>query len=80
MNIVGFWLDSGETLEYWGVDPTPSKHGAANVTWIIRWESMEHRNQDHTDVFGSEGWQDIWSKHPDPNGYLHSEITFADEF
>ena len=79
LDVVGFWVDSGEEPEYWGANSKPSPHGAANVTWIIRWEAMNHRNQGHKDVFGSSGWQDIWGGHPDTNGYLHSEIVFVEE-
>jgi hypothetical protein len=93
LDIVGIWFDIGKTPKYWGADPTPSQHGAANATWIIRWESLEQRNRaiirhDHDLVAGdahdlaiyeSEGWREVWAKHPDQNGYLHCEITFAEE-
>lgn len=78
-DIVGFWFDSGETPEFRGQDPMPRKFGAANITWIIRWESMEQRNQAHKDLSESEDWRKIWSTHPDPNGYLHIEVRFAEE-
>ena len=79
LDIVGCWFDVGKTPEYWGADTTPSQHGAANATWIIRWESLEQRNREHSAVYESEGWREIWAKHPDQNGYLHCEITFAEE-
>jgi hypothetical protein len=79
MDVVGVWIDSGETPEIWGSDPAPLKYGTANLTWIIRWKSMDHRSQGHKEVFDSEEWQTIWSHHPDSNGYLHCEVTFATE-
>ncbi len=45
------------------------KHGSANVTWIIRWESMEKRNQGPIDVFGSEGWLEIWSMYSSQDSF-----------
>ena len=30
------------------------------------------------EVFEGEGWQDIWSRHPDANGYLQMEARFAE--
>ena len=78
LDLVGMWVPSGDPPEFMGVDPIPSQHGAPNVTWIIRWDSMEHRNQGHQDLFGGQEWQDIWSRHPDSNGYLHVQITFAE--
>ena len=77
LDLVGFWLDNGEDPEIAGRDPMTLKHGSANVTWIIRWESMTHRTEGHRLVFQSEGWREIWSKHPDPGGYLQLEARFA---
>lgn len=78
-DIVGFWFDNGDTPEFGGRDREPRKYGAANVTWIIRWQSMEQRNQAFKDLHESEEWRKIWSTHPDPNGYLHAEIRFTEE-
>ena len=79
LNVVGFWLDNGSAPELTGSDPTPHKHGAANVTWIIKWDSSEAREAGQKKVFGSKGWQDIWSRHPDSAGYLQMEARFAEE-
>ena len=78
LDIVGFYLDNGAEPELNGSDPVPHKHGAANITWIIRWDSAEARAEGHKSVFGSDGWQDIWSRHPDANGYLQMEAKFAE--
>ena len=79
LDLVGFWVDNGETPELKGSAPVTHKHGAANITWIIRWDSMEARNQGHATVFQGKGWKDIWANHPDTNGYLQMEAKFADE-
>ncbi len=78
LNVVGFWLDSGEPSEISGGKPMDLPLGSANVTWIIRWKDMQERAKGHAQVFQSKGWQDIWSRHPDPNGYLQMEAKFAD--
>ena len=78
LDLVGFWLDNGSAPELSGADPVPHKHGVANVTWIIQWESEEARAKQFKAVFASEGWQDIWSRHPDANGYLQTEARFAE--
>jgi len=79
LDLVGFWMDNGEASELKGSDPVSHKHGAANITWIIRWDSMDARNEGHQRVFKSPGWKDIWSRHPDANGYLQMEAKFAEE-
>ena len=78
LNIVAFWLDNGREPELSGSDPAPGKHGVANVTWVIRWESEEDRAKGFQEVLGGEGWQEVWAKHPDQNGYLQMEARFAD--
>jgi len=78
-DVVGFWIGNGDEPEYKGQDPMDLKHGAANVTWIIRWDSREAREAGHVRVFQGDGWKDIWSRHPDANGYLQIEARFAEE-
>lgn len=79
LNIVGFWVDAGIPAEVGGEKPSAMELGSANITWIIRWDSKEARDEGHKAVFGGTGWQDIWSRHPDPDGYLQMEARFADE-
>jgi hypothetical protein len=69
LDLVGFWLDAGVEPEVNGTDPMDPALGQANVTWIIRWESREQRDQRFPEVIASEEWKSVWSKHPDPEGY-----------
>ena len=78
LNIVGFWLDSGIPAEVSGRTPMDMPLGSANVTWVIRWDSKEARDRGHKEVFGGKGWQEIWSHHPDADGYLQMEARFAE--
>ena len=78
LNLVGFWVDNGKEPELTGSDPTPHKHGVANITWIIEWESEEVRDKTFRKVLSGDGWREIWSQHPDANGYLQMEARFAD--
>lgn len=76
--VIGFWLDNGREPELTGADPAPHKHGVANVTWIINWGSEEAREKGFKEVLGGEGWKDVWSRHPDADGYLQMEARFAE--
>ncbi len=78
LDIVGFWLDSGEPGELTGADPDANKHGIANVTWILRWDSKEARDEAFKTFFGGDVWQAVWAKHPDPDGYLQMEARFTE--
>ena len=80
MDLVGFWMDNVDPPEVRGSNPMDLSLGSANVTWIIRWETMDARNRFHKEVFGAEDWQRIWANHPDPNGYLQMEARFTDGF
>lgn len=79
LNIVGFWLDNGIPAEVTGQSPSKMELGSANVTWIIRWDSKEARDEGYRTVFNGAQWDDIMSRHPDRNGYLQMEARFADE-
>lgn len=79
LDVVGFFVDNGEPVQYLGSDPMDLKHGAANVTWMIRWADMEQRNAGHKALFTSKPWRAIWEKHPSPNGYLQMEARFTEE-
>lgn len=79
LDIVGFWLDNGTPAELGGKTPMDMALGSANVTWAIRWDNAEARQAGHRDVFGGEGWQAIWARHPDADGYLQMEARFTEE-
>ncbi|MBV1906638.1 MAG: NIPSNAP family protein [Pseudomonadales bacterium] len=77
LDVVGFWIDSGDSPEYSGDKIMQLPLGTANVTWIIRWDSMEDRKAGHKRVFGGDGWKEVFKKHPDANGYFQIEAKFA---
>jgi len=52
-----------------GSDPHVCPIGSANVTWIIRWESMAQRNEVMKTVF-TGAWESGYAKHPDHDGYF----------
>tara|TARA_A100001037_G_C15138001_1_gene632121 strand:- start:1532 stop:1870 length:339 start_codon:yes stop_codon:yes gene_type:complete len=79
LDIVGFWIDNGDSPEISGSQPADQPIGSANITWIIRWDDMESRNSGHKKIFEGSGWGEIWSRHPDAKGYLQMEARFADE-
>jgi hypothetical protein len=63
LDVVGMWLDSGVPAEVAGAEPAQSRHGAANVTWIIRWQ---------------EEAREALAKHPDLGGYLQMSSRFME--
>ncbi|MDO3387613.1 hypothetical protein QWI17_17350 [Gilvimarinus sp. SDUM040013] len=77
LNVVGFWVGNAQAPEINGASPMELSLGSANVTWIIRWGSMQERAKTNEQLFAGEQWQKIWAKHPDPNGYLQVESRFA---
>ena len=79
LDVVGFWVDNGLPPEITGEDPADHKHGVANITWIIKWKSESDRATGMKEVLGGSEWKDIWSRHPDSQGYLQMEARFAEE-
>lgn len=78
MDVLGFWIDAGLAPEITGTDPIDSPIGSANVTWIIRWDSKQARDAGLKAAIESDEWQAVWSRHPDPNGYLQMSARFMD--
>ena len=76
MDIVGFWIDVGQPPEVRGTDPVDTPIGHANVTWVIRWNSREERDEQFPKAIASDEWQAVWAKHPDPNGYRQMLARF----
>jgi hypothetical protein len=76
MDILGFWIDDGTPPEISGTRPIDSPIGSANVTWIIRWESRAAREAGFKAAIESDEWKAVWSRHPDPNGYLQMSARF----
>lgn len=77
LDVVGFWVDAGDDApEITGTSPIDSPIGSANVTWVIRWESKADREAGMKRVFAGAEWQDVWSRHPDPNGYRQISARF----
>lgn len=78
LNVVGFWLHGGEPPVVGGSNPVVSPNGQPNVTWILRWQDRPTRDREYARAFGSDGWRAVWSKHPNPNAYLHSNARFME--
>jgi hypothetical protein len=76
LDVIDFWLDEGQPPETSGSNPVVSSNGQANVTWIIRWASQETREKDFPETMSSKEWKEIWSKHPNENAYLHTNVRF----
>ncbi|WP_419946748.1 hypothetical protein [Candidatus Poriferisodalis sp.] len=76
LDVIDFWVDDGHEPEVAGSDPQVSPHGQPNVCWIIRWASRDARDEGFRATLGSQEWQDVWAKHPNPNAYLHLNVRF----
>ena len=78
-DVVGFWFDAGIPSQISGSTPMEQPLGSANVTWILRWDSMEEREAGWETLWDTDAWLDHWSNHPDPAGYLHVSARFLEE-
>ncbi len=78
MDVLGFWIDNGTPPEITGTNPFESPIGSANIPWIIRWDSKEAREEGFKAAIESDEWQEVWRRHPDPNGYLQMSARFMD--
>tara|TARA_Y100000815_G_scaffold107604_1_gene96401 strand:- start:572 stop:925 length:354 start_codon:yes stop_codon:yes gene_type:complete len=76
LDVIDFWIDTGIEPEVGGSSPVVSPNGQPNVCWIIRWSSKEDRDLGFASLKSNEEWQEIWSKHPNENSYLHKNARF----
>lgn len=79
MDVVGFWVGNDEPPEYGGrlkgEGVTP-----ANITWIIRWESREQRDETWRAFRADPEWRRIIRTVPGgPSSYIRTEARFAEE-
>ena len=76
LDVIDFWMDCGIEAEVSGSSPQVSSNGQPNVTWIIRWDSIEDRRARFGETMSSPEWKAIWSQHPNENGYLQMNARF----
>lgn len=77
-DVVGFWVNTDIPPEISG--KPLGELGSANVTWIIRWESKEQRDEQSDAVYSSPEWQEIFAKVPGGRAsYLRIEAKFFQE-
>ena len=78
LDLVGFWINSADEPTITGAPHDDL--GTANVTWIIRWEDVESRQQGWDRVFLSDAWKEIFERVPGGRAsYRRLESKFADE-
>ncbi len=75
-DVRGVWIDSGVAPRIAGSAPMDLPHGSANVTWVIRWDGMEQREESWAALWEDREWQDCWSRHPGTDNYLHMSVRF----
>ena len=76
IGIIEFLADDGIGSEVEGSSPLEYPNGQPNITYIAKFKSKKERD----DLFNSMGndpeWEKVWSKHPNPNAYVHSYGKF----
>jgi hypothetical protein len=77
MDVLGFWASTDDAPEVNG--ETQDKLGSANVTWVIRWRDLAHRNQQLPIVLSGPEWEGIFTHVPGGRAsYLRTEAKFAE--
>lgn len=79
LDLVGWWVDGGEPTLIMGSDPIDLPYGSANVTWMIRWKSMEQRERVWESMWEDEAWKACWERHPGFDGYLNMSVRFMEQ-
>ncbi|MDJ0768116.1 MAG: hypothetical protein QNJ12_04950 [Ilumatobacter sp.] len=78
-DIVGVWTDRGEPPRITGASPMELPLGSANVTWVIRWDDLEQREETWDRLREAAEWTALAERHPGWDRYLHMSVRFLDE-
>lgn len=76
LDVIDFWVDDGHEALVAGSAPSVSPNGQPNVCWIIQWPSREARDEGYAAFTQNPEWLEIWSKHPNPQAYLQTNVRF----
>ena len=77
MELLGFWVNTGHPAEITG--RPQDDLGPANITWVIRWRDLAHREQDWPAALATPEWADILGRVPGGvESFLRTESKFAD--
>jgi hypothetical protein len=77
LDVVGFWVDAGIEPEVRGAVTDPL--GSGNVTWIIRWDSKEARDEGLAAAFETPEWQAVFAELPGGGeNYVRIESRFVE--
>ena len=78
-DIVGSWLIKDIPAQYGGSLPKNESIAPANITWIIRWKDMEHRDKAWADIAKTKEWEELFSTVPGgTKSYLRTEAKFTE--
>ncbi len=66
IEIIDFWVSTGEEAIVEGTNPIVSPNGQPNVTWVARYKSREERDAFFANLDVDPEWEKVWAKHPNP--------------
>lgn len=77
LDIVGFWVSNGLPAELSGEPRDPL--GPANITWVVRWRDMAHREADWAAALATSEWADLLASVPGGvTSFLRTESRFTE--
>ena len=76
IEIIDFWVNRGDEAIVEGTNPIVSPNGQPNVTWVAKYKSREDRDAFFANLDVDPEWEKVWSKHPNPDAYIHSNARF----
>jgi hypothetical protein len=77
LDVVGFWVSTDDPPEVIGA-PMDAM-GSANVTWVIRWRDLAHRNEAWPKALSGPAWDAVFAQVPGgAASYLRLEAKFTE--
>ncbi len=76
IDIIDFCVDEGIDAEVSGTNPVVSENGQPNITWIAKYNDKKERDTFFQSLETDGEWEKVWSMHPNPDAYIHSNARF----
>ena len=67
IEIIDFWVSTGEEAIVEGTNPIVSPNGQPNITWVARYKSREERDAFFANLDVDPEWEKVSAKHPNPD-------------
>ena len=76
INIIDFWAYDGIEVEVEGKNPVVSPNWQPNITWVVKYNNKQERDDFFASLETDSEWEKVWSNYPNPDAYIYKNARF----